>query len=137
MKIDHIGIKVSSIELARASYQRMGLTVQESILAPEVGLKIAFVSFEAFSIELLEVISQTSPIADSPEGFNHLAFLVEDIHQMFHHIAKHPSWSVVSDITQGLHGRSLFFFKMEETDEALYECVSNHQRHGGPLEPQP
>ena len=83
-KIEHIGIAVSSLAAAGSLYEKLLNTpiykVEE--VAAE-GVKTAFLQTGPNKIELLEALSDDSPIAKyiakKGEGIHHIAFEVDDI----------------------------------------------------------
>lgn len=83
-KIDHIGIAVKSIAVARKFYeQALGLTCEkEEIVAGQL-VKTAFFRVGEVHIELLEPTDDKSPIAaflaKKGEGIHHIAYGTDDI----------------------------------------------------------
>ena len=83
-KIDHIGIAVSNLDTAGSIYEKLLNTAiykYEEIVSEQV--KTAFLQCGPNKVELLEATSPDSPIAKfiakKGEGFNHIAFEVDDI----------------------------------------------------------
>ena len=83
-KIDHLGIAVRSINEARKFYEDvLGLVCEkEEVVATQKG-RTAFYTVGDIYIELLEPISDDSPIAvfleKRGEGFHHIAYRTDDI----------------------------------------------------------
>jgi len=82
-KIDHIGIAVRSIEEARKLYEVMGLRVEEIEEVPHEGVRVAMISCGESRIELLEPMSEDSPVAKFLEkrgpGIHHLCLASDDV----------------------------------------------------------
>ncbi|HEX7152558.1 MAG TPA: methylmalonyl-CoA epimerase [Thermoanaerobaculia bacterium] len=81
-KLDHIGIAVRSLEVAKI-YQSLGLDIQHTEIVETQRVKTAFLSVGDSNLELLEPTSPDSPIAKfiekRGEGIHHLCFRVDDI----------------------------------------------------------
>ncbi|MGB5686153.1 MAG: VOC family protein, partial [Candidatus Electrothrix sp.] len=78
-KIDHIGIAVHSIAQARVFYeQALGLLCEQIEEVPSQQVRTAFFSLGETKIELLEPMSDESPIAKflqrQGEGVHHIAY---------------------------------------------------------------
>ncbi len=82
-RIDHIGIAVASIDEARKLYEALGLTVEAIEEIPAEGVRVALIACGESSIELLEPISDDSPIARFLErrgpGIHHLCLGTADV----------------------------------------------------------
>jgi methylmalonyl-CoA/ethylmalonyl-CoA epimerase len=63
LRIDHVGIAVSSIAEARKLYEDLGLTVAAIEEVPQEGVRVALIPCGESKIELLEATSGESPIA--------------------------------------------------------------------------
>ena len=83
-KIDHLGIAVRSINEARKFYEDvLGLVCEKEEVVASQKVKTAFFAVGDIHIELLEPISDDSPIAvfleKRGEGFHHIAYRTDDI----------------------------------------------------------
>jgi len=83
-KIDHLGIAVRSINEARKFYEDvLGLVCEKEEVVASQKVKTAFFTVGDIHIELLEPISDDSPIAvfleKRGEGFHHIAYRTDDI----------------------------------------------------------
>lgn len=124
MYLDHIGIKVPFIKKTLNKYNLFIKTFDEIIEAKEVGLKIAIIQSGKINIELLEVTSTFSPIAQFPDGLNHLAFRVEDIEAYYEKIQKNAKFEIFLSLREGLNNKKIFFFKIKNSKNFLYEFIS-------------
>ncbi len=83
-KIDHIGIAVRSIEEARKLYEALGLQVSFIEDVPVDRVRVAMIPCGETHIELLEPLSEDSPVAKFLEtrgpGIHHLCLASDDIH---------------------------------------------------------
>ena len=124
-EIDHIAIKVSNIDEFSAGLLNLGYSLQSSGFYDEVGMKIAFLGNDSpgksNTMELLEVIDPSSPIADDPEGLHHLAISVIDIEGSYKMMKESSLYNVEGEIRQGAHCR-IFFFRMAGSSQPLFEC---------------
>lgn len=80
--IEHIGIAVKSIKSAREFFKKMGLEFSEEEIVESEKVKISFCELNNVKIELLEPVSEDSPIYKFVEkggGIHHIGFFVEDI----------------------------------------------------------
>ncbi|MEI6093606.1 MAG: methylmalonyl-CoA epimerase, partial [bacterium] len=83
-KIDHIGIAVNSIEEQLPFYSDiMGLKVEKIETVVSEGVKVCFLAVGDTHIELLEPISEESPIKKfldkNGQGVHHIAYSTNDI----------------------------------------------------------
>jgi methylmalonyl-CoA epimerase len=83
-KIDHLGIAVRSINEARKFYEDvLGLVCEKEEVVDTQKVRTAFYTVGDIHIELLEPISDDSPIAvfleKKGEGFHHIAYRTDDI----------------------------------------------------------
>ena len=82
-KIDHVGIAVRSIAEARGLYEAMGLHVEAIEEVPHEGVRVAMIVCGESRIELLEPMSDESPIArflaKRGPGIHHLCLGSDDV----------------------------------------------------------
>lgn len=83
-KIEHIGIAVNSIAQAGNIYEKLlGTTIYKTEDVASENVKTAFLQCGPNKVELLEALSDDSPIAKfiakRGEGVHHIAFEVKDI----------------------------------------------------------
>jgi methylmalonyl-CoA/ethylmalonyl-CoA epimerase len=85
MKLDHIGIAVSSIEEALRTYQSLGFQVEDIVTIEEQKVRLAILPTGESQIELLEPTDDSSLIRrfleKKGEGIHHLCFKVENLAQ--------------------------------------------------------
>jgi methylmalonyl-CoA/ethylmalonyl-CoA epimerase len=82
-KIDHIGIAVRSIEESRKLYEALGLAVSFIEDVPIDGVRVAMIECGETHIELLEPLSEDSPVAKFLEkrgpGIHHVCLASDDV----------------------------------------------------------
>lgn len=84
MKVDHIGIATQTLEEGLGLWRdALGLEVDHTEEVTEQGVRIAMLSIGETHIELLEPLSETSPVGKFLEkrgpGIHHVAISVADI----------------------------------------------------------
>ena len=81
--VDHIGIAVRSIEESRKLYEALGLSVSFIEEVPDEGVRVAMIECGETPIELLEPLSEASPIAKFLEkrgpGIHHVCLGSDDV----------------------------------------------------------
>lgn len=82
-RIGHVGIAVRSIAEARGLYEALGLVVVSIEEVPHEGVRVALLACGESHIELLEPLSDDSPIAKFLEkrgpGIHHLCLASSDV----------------------------------------------------------
>jgi methylmalonyl-CoA/ethylmalonyl-CoA epimerase len=124
-KIDHIGIAVKSIANARPFYEALGLTVLDPEEIPQEQVLTAMIPVEDSQIELLEPLSQDSPVgrflSKHGEGMHHLALPVEDISATLDELKAKGVRLVSDDIQIGAGGHLYFFVHPSSAGGVLLE----------------
>ena len=125
MKIDHIGIAVSSVDKAKDFYQAVGLEISHVEIVEEQGVKTAFLKVGESNIELLEPINENSPvfkfIEKRGEGIHHIAFKVENINQVLTFLKEKGFRLINEKPTKGAHGKLIAFVHPKSTGGVLIE----------------
>ena len=84
-RLNHVAIAVPDLAPASAQYRTMlGAEVTEPQVLPEHGVTVVFINLPNTKIELLEPLSEASPIAaflakNPSGGMHHVCYEVEDI----------------------------------------------------------
>jgi len=125
-KIDHIGIAVQSIDEALPFYiqvLRLQLIAIEEVVSQ--GVKVAFLQVGESKIELLEPLSETSPvgkfIASRGQGIHHVAFGVTSIEERLHQIKQEGVKLIHEEPVTGAGGAQVAFLHPKSTGGVLYE----------------
>lgn len=121
-KLDHIGIKVGSIDAALPGYAELGFRIAERLRFQEVGIEIAFLELGGQQFELLESINDNSPIFTDPHGLHHVAFRCTDILGAFSEMQVDQRYCVLGPLTTNAHGAAVFFVRVRDSN-ALLELV--------------
>ena len=125
MKLDHVGIAVTSLEEGTKFYEALGLVLEGTEEVPEQGVRVAFLPVGDTRIELLEPTGPGSPIAKHLEkrgpGLHHLAVRVDDIRAAMDRLAA-AGYRLLSDEPQpGAHGCRICFVHPKSTAGVLLE----------------
>jgi len=125
-KVDHIGIAVHSLNEAIPFFQSvLGLELLKIERVEEEGVQIAFFQVGEVKLELLEPISENSPIRKHlekrGEGIHHLAFQVEDIMGIFAKMKEHNIPLLQEQPRIGADNQQVGFVSPKATHKTLIE----------------
>ncbi len=125
-KIDHIGIAVRSIKDALPFYVdclHMPLIAIEEVTTQQV--RVAFLQVGESKVELLEPISDTSPIAKfiekKGEGIHHVALGVTSIEERISQMKANGIPMIHDQPVEGAGGANVAFLHPKGTGGVLYE----------------
>lgn len=125
-KIDHIGIAVKNIEESLPYYRdqlHMQYMGTEEVLEQKV--KVAFLQIGESSIELLEPMSEDSPVAKfmlkNGPGIHHIAYAVEDIDRALQNLAEQGVRLIDTQPRKGAHGARIAFIHPKSSGGVLTE----------------
>ena len=128
MKIDHIGIATKGIDKAAQFYRDMlGLDVAETEEVAEQKVRVAMLPIGESRIELLEAISNDSPISRFLEkrgpGIHHIAVRVDDIQAALADLKQKGARLIDEEPRQGAGGCLVAFVHPSSTGGVLLELV--------------
>lgn len=134
LKIDHIGIAVTSIDEAIGLYlDGLGIEEVEREEVPSQKVNIASLRVGESTIELVEANDPQSPIARFIEkkgpGIHHLALEVEDIESALERL-KEKGYRLVNETPRpGAGGKKIAFIHPKATSGVLLElCQSGNRK---------
>ena len=82
-RIEHVGIAVHSLAEARKTYEALGMVVERIEEVPHEGVRVAMIRCGESHIELLEPMTESSPIAKflakRGPGIHHLCLATDDV----------------------------------------------------------
>lgn len=82
-RLHHVGIVVADLDIAIATYQRLGFGEADRFDVPEQGIRAAFFPMATGAVELIQPTDADGAIgrfmAKRGEGFHHVAYEVDDI----------------------------------------------------------
>ncbi|MDP9159546.1 MAG: methylmalonyl-CoA epimerase [Acidobacteriota bacterium] len=127
LTIDHLGIAVKSLAVAREIYDKLGLTVSEEELVEAEQVRLVMVPLGESRIELLEPTSQQSPIAKfiarRGEGLHHISLRVPDLATTVENLKQNGVRLVSNEIKIGAGGHRYVFVHPSSAGGVLLELV--------------
>lgn len=125
-KIDHIGIAVSSIEESLPFYTNiLNLTVERIEEVESENVRVAFIPIGESKLELLEPLSDKSPIAKfiekRGEGIHHIALGVSSIEERIEEMKAKGIRMLADKPKLGAGGAKIAFMHPKSTGSVLYE----------------
>ncbi len=127
--IDHLGVAVKSLAVARSFYENLGLPVvgEETVEGEQV--RLAMVPVGESRIELLEATSPDSAIArfiaKRGEGLHHVALRVNDLAATVERLKKSGTRLISEDIKVGAGGHLYVFVHPSSTGGVLLELCED------------
>ncbi|MBA3069657.1 MAG: methylmalonyl-CoA epimerase [Hyphomonas sp.] len=133
--LNHVGVAVPSIEQACQTYRDLyGATdITTPFDMPDQGVKVCFVNLPNSQIELIEPLSDASPIANfikkNPAGGqHHVCFEVADIHEAVVEMEKRGA-TVLGKPRIGAHGTLIIFVHPKNSNGVLVELMETPKGH--------
>jgi len=130
-KVDHIGIAVSDVELAKRFYTKsLGLNVgcEEAL----DGMKIAFIRVGEVNLVLIQSIADGGVIgkfiAKRSEGVQHIAYEVEDVSSALEDLKAQGVELVDEAPRRGTHGKEVAFVHPKSSYGVLTELACRKRR---------
>lgn len=125
-KIAHIGIAVKNIEATLPFYKdSLGIQPEGIEEVKSEGVKVAFLKVGDLDIELLEPLSQSSPIQrfleQRGEGIHHLALEVDHIQEQLHHLKTNGIRLINEEPKQGAGQSQIAFIHPQSAHGVLFE----------------
>ena len=133
--LNHVGVAVPNIEQAcetyRSLYGATDITIPFDM--PEQGVKVCFVNLPNSQIELIEPLSDASPIANflkkNPAGGqHHVCFEVADINEAVTEMEKRGA-TVLGKPRIGAHGTMIIFVHPKNSNGVLVELMETPKGH--------
>jgi LAO/AO transport system kinase len=135
LRLDHLGVAVRSIAVARVFYEALGLAVSHEETVEHEQVKTAMLPLGASRIELLEATQEDSTIgrflAKRGEGLHHVAVHVEGIDAMFAKLTGQGVRLASDAVRVGAGGHRYFFVHPASTGGVLLEIVGDGAVEGG------
>ena len=133
-KIDHIGIAVKSIQQSLEYYQDiLGMNLEGLETVESQGVTVAFLNAGNTKLELLEPLSEESPVAKfiekRGEGIHHIALGVSDIQERINEIKEKGIKMINEEPKKGAHGAKVAFLHPKSTGSVLYELCERGEDH--------
>ena len=130
MKLDHIGLATRQLEDGLAIWRdALGLEVDVTEEITEQGVRVAMLALGDTHVELLEPLSQDSPVgkflAKRGPGIHHVAVAVEDIHASLAELKKRGARLIDETPRVGARGCLVAFIHPTATNGVLLELVQH------------
>ena len=128
MKVDHIGIATNQLDEALALWRdALGLAVESTEEVVEQGVRIAMLPVGETNIELLEPLSETSPVGKFLQkrgpGIHHVAIRVTDIRASLASLKAKGSRLIDEQPRKGAGGCLVAFVHPASANGVLLELV--------------
>ena len=124
-KIDHIGIAVSDLKSAIATYELMGFKAFPVEEVKDMQVRVCFLPVGESRFELLEPLSDDSVVSrflkKRGEGIHHICLGVEDIEMTIRHLKKHRFSLVYEKPKRGAGNTWVTFVHPKSTHGILLE----------------
>ena len=130
-KIDHIGMVVPNIEKALEHYKNVfNKQGSKPIVSESQNVKISFIEFANIKLELIEPLSEKSPISNFLKknplgGMHHIGLEVDDLNKTYIK-ASNNDLEPLSEPVKGYHGKDLFFLHPKKMMNTLFEILSKN-----------
>jgi methylmalonyl-CoA epimerase len=131
-EIDHLGIAVKSLAQARIFYENLGMKVMPEETVAQEKVRLAMVPLGKSRIELLEPISEESPIAKfiakRGEGLHHVSLRVDNLQSTVEQLKKSGVRLVNEQIQVGAGGHLYVFVHPSSTGGVLLELCEEQPK---------
>jgi methylmalonyl-CoA epimerase len=126
-KIDHLGIAVKSVAVAKRFYEKLGLSVSAEETVPEEKVNLVMATVGESRLELLEPTSEDSAIAkflaQRGGGLHHVALQVPDLASVVARLKSDGVRLVSDEIKTGAGGHRYVFVHPSSAGGVLIELV--------------
>ncbi len=127
-EVNHIGIAVSNLEEAKRLFcDTLGFVCAGEKVAPERGVKIAFLDAGNTTVELLEGIGEGSTVSkfvkERGPGLHHVCFAVSGIERVMAELRAAGARLVDEKPREGAEGKLVAFIHPKSTMGVLIELI--------------
>jgi len=130
--IDHLGIAVRSLAAAKGIYEKLGLTISAEEVVESEQVRLVMVPVGETRLELLEPLSENSPIArfiaKRGEGLHHVSLRVPDLAAAVERLKKDGVRLISEEMKIGAGGRRFIFVDPSSAGGVLLELVEDGDR---------
>ncbi|MBZ5629338.1 MAG: methylmalonyl-CoA epimerase [Acidobacteriia bacterium] len=131
-EIDHLGIAVKSLAQARTFYQNLGMKVMPEETVAQEKVRLAMVPVGDSRIELLEPLSEDSPIAKflakRGEGLHHVSLRVDNLQGTVENLKKSGVRLINDQIQVGAGGHLYVFVHPSSAGGVLLELCEERPK---------
>jgi methylmalonyl-CoA epimerase len=127
--LDHLGIAVKSIAVAKGIYEKLGLEVSAEEILEGEQVRLVMVPVGESRLELLEPLGDTSPVArflsKRGEGLHHISLRVTDLTGVVEKLKREGVRMVSNEIKVGAGGHRYVFIHPSSAGGVLLELVES------------
>lgn len=127
LTIDHLGIAVKSLAVAKDIYEKLGLTASAEELVEGEQVRVAMLPVGDSRLELMEATSENSAvakfIAKRGEGLHHVCLRVPDLAAVVERLKTDGVRLVSNEIKTGAGGHRYVFVHPSSAGGVLLELV--------------
>ena len=131
-EIDHLGIAVKSLAQAKTFYQNLGMQVMPEETVAQEKVRLAMVPLGESRIELLEPLSDDSPIAyflaKRGEGLHHVSLRVDNLQSTVESLKKSGVRLINEQIQVGAGGHLYVFVHPASAGGVLLELCEEQPK---------
>ena len=125
--IDHLGIAVKSLAVAKGIYEKLGLVASADEVVESEQVRVAMLPVGESRLELMEATSEASTvakfIAKRGEGLHHVCLRVPDLTAVVERLQKDGVRLVSNEIKTGAGGHRYVFVHPSSAGGVLLELV--------------
>jgi methylmalonyl-CoA epimerase len=125
--LDHLGIAVKSLAVAKATYEKLGMSPSAEDLVEQEKVRVVMVPVGETRLELMEPTSDDSVIAKfiakRGEGLHHVSLRVPDLNAAVEKLKSENVRLVSEEIKAGVGGHRYIFIHPSSTGGVLLELV--------------
>jgi len=130
MRIDHVAIAVNNVEEALKTFEKVLKVDKKEIMVVEhEKVKLAMLQLEDTRIELLEPLTDDSPISkflkEKGEGIHHISICTDTLEQDVDNASKN-GLKIIGGIRTGSYGRKITFIHPKTLHGVLMELCEPH-----------
>ena len=130
--IDHLGIAVKSLAAAKGIYEKLGLTISAEEVVESEQVRLVMVPVGETRLELLEPLSESSPIAKfiakRGEGLHHVSLRVPDLAAAVERLKRDGVRLISEELKIGAGGHRFVFVHPSSAGGVLLELVESGDR---------
>lgn len=127
VQIDHLGIAVKSLPVAKAIYEKLGLSISAEQIVEQEQVRLVMVPVGEGRLELLQATSENSAIAKfiakRGEGLHHVCLCVPDLSAVVERLKQDGVRLVSDEIKTGAGGHRYVFVHPSSAGGVLLELV--------------
>ncbi len=131
-EIDHLGIAVKSLAQAKSFYEKLGMNVMPEETVSQEKVRLAMVPVGESRIELLEPLSDESPIAKfiakRGEGLHHVSLRVDNLQSTVDNLKKAGVRLINEQIQVGAGGHLYVFVHPASAGGVLLELCEEQPK---------